>query len=294
MIVKHFEFDTPTRQSPFDNGWKQGWYGYYYLAKCWSEQRNAKFAEEAKSISKAGEMDERQFEIDCFLSVLADINKKHVNMFELGAGWGDWSLALAGVVDFKIVPIIPTSYRCLAVEGEPTHYQWIKEHFARQNINGTAVHGAVSSKNGSCHFILDSAPDSCYGQAMVSSSGLTIKKIAWYLYNYVFRRTAEISTYTIDHLLQAYNFEHVDIINIDVQGAEYEVMLGAAKSIKDDLIDYLIIGTHQRKFNDSLRHLLSPTFDLVVDIYPNSVGKVEGFCPIRCRDGVQLYKRKNL
>ena len=100
--------------------------------------------------------------------------------------------------------------------------------------------------------------------------------------------------YTIDRLIQAYGFEHVDIIDIDVQGAEYKVVLGATESIKNDLIDYFLIGTHYGELNDSLRRLLSPKFDLIIDIYPNSVGIVDGFPPIRCQDGIQLYKRKNM
>lgn len=99
---------------------------------------------------------------------------------------------------------------------------------------------------------------------------------------------------TVDHLIQKYGFDHVDIVNMDVQGAEYKVMLGAAESVKDDLIDYLLIGIHRREFNDALRELLSPKFDLIVDIYRDSVGTVGGFPPIRCHDGIQLYKRKNL
>ncbi len=293
MLVKHFDFDTPQRQPPFNEGWEQAWYGYHRLAKSWSEQRQAKFIERIKSIDKAGELTETQFEIDCFLSVLADIKSKHVNMFELGAGWGEWCLALAGVVDFKIIPIVPISYRCLAVEGEPTHYEWIKEHFEKQNINGIAVHGAVSSRNGSCRFIVGGA-DTCYGQSMISSSNLTFRKIIWYTYNYIFGKTSKISMYSIDHLLQAYAFEHVDIIDVDVQGSEYQVMLGAAKSIRNGLIDYLIIGTHDKRLNDTLRKLLSPRFDLIVDIYPNSIGKIDGFSPIRCQDGIQLYRRKNM
>jgi FkbM family methyltransferase len=249
-------------------------------------------AKRRQTTQAKGEVHERDFEKDCFLSVLADIQREHVNMFELGAGWGEWCLALAGVIDYKIIPIVPVSYRCLAVEGEPTHYRWIKEHFESQNINGIAVHGAVSNKNGTCRFGVH-APDSSYGQA-ISFHKLTVRKTIWDLYNFILRKTIEVPMYTIDHLIQAYVFDHVDIIDMDVQGAEYEVLLGAAESINDDLIDYLLIGTHDRKINVELRRLLSPKFDSIIDIYPKSVGIVDGFAPIRCQDGIQLYKRKNM
>ncbi len=293
MIVRHFDVDTPKTQPPEDEGWEQGWYGYYWMTKCWSQQRRTEFAERTHAIQAKGEVSERQFEQDCFLSVLADIKRKHVNMLELGAGWGDWCLALAGVINYRVVPVTPVSYRCLAVEGEPTHYQWTKEHFEVQNINGTVVHGAVFSRNGRCQFSASPAPDSSYGQA-ITSHKLSVRESVRSFYNFIFKRTIEIPTYTVDYLIQTYGFDHVDIIDMDVQGAEYEVALGAAESIKNDLIDYLSIGTHHRKLNDKLRQLLSPKFDLIVDIYPNSVATVDGFAPIRCQDGIQLYKRKNM
>jgi len=293
MIVRHFDVDTPKTQPPQGEGWELAWHGYYRMVKCWSPQRRMKVAKRGQAAREKCEVYERDFEKDCFLSVLTDIQREHVNMFELGAGWGEWCLALAGVIDYKIIPIVPVSYRCLAVEGEPTHYQWIKEHFESQNINGIAVHGAVSNKNGTCRFSVHAAPDASYGQA-ISFHKLTVRETIWGLYNFILRKTIEVPRYTIDHLIQAYGFDHVDIIDMDVQGAEYEVLLGAAKSMNDDLIDCLLIGTHHRKINVELRRLLSPKFDSIIDIYPKSVGIVDGFAPIRCRDGIQLYKRKNI
>jgi FkbM family methyltransferase len=294
MIVRHFDISTPENQPPQDEGWEQAWYGYYRMTKCWKRLK-IQVEEQVKAVRAKGELDELHFEQDCFLSVLADIKKKHVNMLELGAGWGEWCLALAGTLDYKIIPVIPDSYRCLAVEGDPTHYQWLKEHFERQNINGVIVHGAVSDRNGSCRFGINNAPDACYGQAIVPPHKPGLRGFISGLYNFVSRKkTIEIPTYTVDHLVKTYGFEHVDIIDIDVQGAEYQVLLGAAQSIDNCLIDYLLIGTHSSKLNEELGKLLAPKFDLIIDIFPNSVGTVEGFPPIRCQDGMQLYKRKNI
>ena len=72
------------------------------------------------------------------------------------------------------------------------------------------------------------------------------------------------------------------------------LMDASHESLKNDLIDYLLIKTHHRELNDALRRLLSPKFDLVLDIYPKAVAKLDGFAPVRCHDGVQIYKRKNI
>ena len=248
-------------------------------------------------LGKNGEAGERALEIDCFLSVLADIKRKHINMFELGAGWGEWCLALAGVIDYKLVPITPASYACLAVEGEPTHCQWAREHFEAQNINATVVQGAISDKNGKCWFDISPKPDSWYGQSITFNTKFhrfPILKTLWGLSELVRKRTARIPMYTIDYLMEAYKFDHIDLIDMDVQGAEYKVMLGATESIRNGLIDYLLVGTHSRDLNEALRQLLTPKFDSIIDIYPNSVGVVDGFAPVKCQDGIQLWKRKNM
>lgn len=294
MIIRHFDVKTPETQPPQEEGWEQTWVGYHAMTKCVAQQRRAKFEEQYRATRAAGQMTESEFEQDCLLSVLADIKSKHVNMFELGAGWGRVCLEVAGVIDYGLIPVTPVSYRCLAIEGEPTHYQWAKEHLEIQNINGIVVLGAVSNKNGSCWFNAGPSPDSCYGQAMESLVSKRKIPSIGSLYNIFKKRSRKIPMYTVDYLMQTYDFDHVDFVHIDVQGAEYQVILGAAESINNDLIDYLLIGTHHRELNDALRRLLSPKFDLIIDIYPRSVGKVDGFPPIKFHDGIQIYKRKNI
>lgn len=294
MIIRHFEVKTPQTQPPHDEGWQPTWHGYYEMAKCVSPERRAEWVERDRATRAEGMVTETEFEQDCFLSMLADIKGKQVNMFELGAGWGRMCLALAGVIDHRVIPLTPVSYRCLAVEGEPTHYQWLKEHFVTQKLSGITVYGAVSGKSGTCHFATGQEPDSQYGQTMTPVfNRYRIPSIGGLLY-ILTKKTAKVPVYTIDQLIKAYAFNHVDIVDMDVQGAEYEVALGAAESIKNDLIDYWLIGTHDRKLNDALRDLLSPKFDLIVDIYPRSVGKVNGFAPIKVEDGIQLYRRKDM
>ncbi len=295
MIIKYFDINVPKINITKKDEWEQHWGGYQVMTKCISQQKRTRDAEKDRATRAEGKITEVDFKRDIFLSVLADIKKKQVNLFELGAGWGRICLELAGVIDYKVIPIIPVSYHCLAIEGEPTHYQWIEEHFKTQNINGIPVFGAVSDKSGTCRFSVSPDPETYYGQD-INFPISTRRKIPSirYLFDLITNRNIKIPMYTVDQLIKKYEFDHVDIIHMDVQGAEYKVMLGAAESIKNDLIDYLFICTHYRKLNDALRQLLSPKFDLILDIYPNSVATVEGFPPAKCHDGCQIYKRKNI
>jgi len=107
MKIKHFDIQTPKSSPRWGNDWLQMWHGNHRLAKCWDD--------------KLTNTSERDFEIDCFLSILAEIKKDSVRMFELGAGYGEWCLALDGVLKHKLIQTQIKSYRCLAIEAEPTH-----------------------------------------------------------------------------------------------------------------------------------------------------------------------------
>ena len=292
MIIRHFDIGTPEVVVRKKDGWEQLPLGYYRMSKCIAADRRFSDEELYSSIRAAGNMPAGNFQQDCLLSILADIKKDEVNFFELGAGWGRICLNIAGAIDFNVIDCIPKRYHCLAVEAEPIHYEWLKEHFEAQNINGTAVCGAVSNKNGTCRFESYSRPDYQYGQAMAplrSRRGIpsiqNIRKI-------ITGKTVKVPMYTLDHLVQEYGFDHVDIVQMDVQGAEYDVIQGAANAIKDDMIDYFLINIHHNDFSHMLTARLSDKYNLIIDLKRESLGSVDGFPPIHCHDGIQLYKRK--
>lgn len=292
MNIRHFDIKTPKVKAPGEDGWEQLPLGYYWMTKCMAADRRLRDDELYSKIRAAGNMRAGNFQQDCLLSILADIKRDEVNIFELGAGWGRICLNIAGAIDFKVTQCTPKTYHCLAVEAEPIHYEWLKEHFEAQNINGTAVFGTVSNKNGSSHFDASSRPDYQYGQAMspfMSRIGIpsiqNLRKI-------ITGKTVKVPTYTLDRLVQEYGFNHVDIVQMDVQGAEYDVIKGAANSIKECMIDYFLINIHLEKYSNMLPVLLSDKYNLIIDLKRASLGIVEGFPPIHCNDGIQLYKRK--
>ncbi len=294
MIIQHFDVNTPKVKAPRENDWEQLWSGYYWMTKCISQQKRTEWAERDNVTRLSGKMTEPDFQRDCLLSVLADIKREHVNICELGAGWGRISLGLAGVIDYKVLPITPTSYRFLAVEAEPTHFKWVKEHFEAQNINAEVIFGAVSNKNGFSHFRIHPEPDSQYGQELNPVVGRQKIPSIGYIRNILSGKTVKVPTFTVDRLTTILGFDHIDLLQMDVQGAEYKVIQGSSESIKKDMIDYILISVHVREYNEKIKTLLTPKFDLIIDIARNSVGNVDGFPPIQFGDGMQLYKRKNL
>lgn len=277
MQLQTFSIQTPETEAPESQGWIRYWHGYHQMRKVKSDDKRLLDRQEDQEAVAHGALTERDVEIQVFCNALSMIDSPVINMFELGAGRGDWCLALAGVVDHKIVPLAASGYRCLALEGEPSHFQWTREHFEKQGINGVAVHGAVSSYDGTCRFRAQKAPEESYGQGIDDAKG-----------------NIEVSCFRIDSLMEKYGFDHLHLIHMDVQGVEYEALQGAKKALEAGRIDILHIGTHGGdELDEKIIELVGPAYEVLFRV-PASAGVVDT-CFGRAhfpKDGILLLKKK--
>ncbi len=277
MQLKTFTVETPKTLPPEREGWIRYWHGYHQMRKVKTEDKRQHDMEDDIVARERGCLSEREVEIQIFLNMLHDMEDDTVQMFELGAGRGDWCLALAGVVDHQIIPLIPKSYRCLALEGEPYHYAWTRQHFEAQKINGVAVHGAISDKNGSIRFRASKAPDESYGQGIDLEKG-----------------NIEVPAYTIDTLMEQHGFDHLTCIHMDVQGAELDALKGGEKALREGRIDYLQIGTHGGDpLDEEMIKFLGPDYEVLFRV-PAAVGQVDTFFGPAWfpKDGIMLVRRR--
>lgn len=236
--MKEIEIRLVDRTPP--PGWKKMWYGYFQMEKVISQEKKDRDLKAHKTPEtdldlKGESYIERQF----FLNIIKSL-KGHVNLFELGAGRGDWCLALASIVDFNHIDTEITSYKSLAVEAEPTHYEWTKTHFEEQKINAIPVYGAITSKVGECKFYSEVDPASNYGQSISDDGNLTIP------------------CFTVDYLMDEYQFATIDIMHVDIQGAEYDMLLGATRALEKKAIKYMMIGTHRPDLNKRIIEYIKP------------------------------------
>lgn len=287
MQIKHRDIITP-KVTPPGKDWKQCWYGLYRLKDCYSVEAWGDFKDSEEEAHESGYLGERELEVDIFLSILEEIQKEYVTFIELGAGYADWCLALNGVIRNKLTKTNIKETTCYAVEAEPTHIDWCIKHFKQWKIKGEVIPCIISDKNGRNKFAIDKDPASNYGQSIFKTDS-TLSTIG----NILRRKTITIYSLKLDSLLKLQDIDTVDIIDMDVQGNEVRVVKGAMQAIQEGRIDYWKIGTHGAKYNRQLNKLLNPYYDLVVDVYPNSVGGVNGL-KAKVQDGIQVYKRKGL
>lgn len=74
----------------------------------------------------------------------------------------------------------------------------------------------------------------------------------------------EVDTMTIDELIKKEKLTKVNLIQMDIQGAEYETILGSSNSIKNRIIEKFVIETHGRKNFELIPPLLQSYYDIEI------------------------------
>lgn len=268
-------FETPNVAPPDDGReWVQLSTGYYTLLETispeWREQAIKAYDRLAKEYGPEL-ISLTSFDEQLVLNLLSTVQDDTVNFVELGAGRGNMCLTVAGAVDFQLLPMQVKHYRCLTIEIDRMHHAWTAEHFKSQGINAEVVRGAVWDHDGCVKYTPTTNPAKHYGQrpsAMPEYRGSPDIE------------AGILPAYTIDTFLRDHGFEHVHIMHLDIQGDEGRVLGTAHCIVEDPTVDYLIVGTHHKAMNRSIRERLAKQYRVLLDIplsaglAPTSVGKV--------------------
>jgi FkbM family methyltransferase len=179
------------------------------------------------------------FEWMALLDSIAEARGR-LTMLELGAGFGRWTVrAVAAMRMYR--PDL--TYHVVAVEAEPTHFEWLKLHMddnevATASSNGRCklVNSAVGASDGRSDFYVGN-PAGWYGQALVrpenAGAAAPVQRV----------RTIMLSD-LIDPL------ERVDLIDVDIQGAELDVLREAAPLL--NRVRRVYVETHSEAIDKGL------------------------------------------
>lgn len=173
---------------------------------------------------------------------------------ELGAGYGRWSVRAAQAIR----RLNPLPFKIIAVEGEPTHYEFLKRNFHDNGINPSdcsLMKVAVWNKKGTVKFHTGN-PTGWYGQCIMKQPLFsTIKSTLLYLlgaYNPNDKSGITVPTITLDEILSL--LHHVDLIDIDIQGTELDVISHSIEIINEKVMR-IHIGTHSSEIEERLRDI---------------------------------------
>jgi FkbM family methyltransferase len=193
-------------------------------------------------------------------------------MMELGAGFGRWSVRAALAARYRgLAPI-----RVIAVEAEPTHFEWLHLHLSDNGFAGLSyelIQAAVSDSAGRVGF-LTGRPAEWYGQCIApEGQGVEVRKLS------------------LRGLLEP--LSRVDLIDLDVQGEELRCIASAIEQV-DAKVKRLQIGTHSAEIEAGLRSLLTEHgWKCQVDFGLLQVNETP-YGPMQFTDGVQSWVNPRL
>jgi FkbM family methyltransferase len=139
--------------------------------------------------------------------------QKDMVVFDVGANCGDMTVLFSNLVG--------KGGKVHAFEPSETTYQKLLKVIHAMNKDNVILNNlAVTDHKGSALFYMYDEKYSTWNtlaQRPLESYGIDIHP----------RETREVKTTTIDDYCSENNISHIDLLKIDVEGAEYQVMLGA-------------------------------------------------------------------
>lgn len=188
-----------------------------------------------------------------------DAAKERYVIAELGAGYGRWAVRAAKACEQRQVP-----YHLICVEAEPQHYAWLNEHLLDNNImpkKHTLIQRAVTDATGNVvQFYVQFkgfTPDEWYGQSVNTDRatgddggyycGLPVRKHL--------EGKGSIMVRTISIADAIAGVDHVDLIDCDIQGLEFDAIRDSIAAINSK-VRRMHIATHSVEIEAALRGLL--------------------------------------
>jgi FkbM family methyltransferase len=203
-------------------------------------------------------------------------------MVELGAGWGRW--IVNGIAALRALRPLP--YHVVGVEAEPTHFMWMRQHLADNDIdprNATLIEAAVAKTDGGVLFHVGEAAD-WYGQAIVrADEAITAGALASRTGGRAVQPVRAVSVRTV---LQ--ELEHVDLLDVDIQGAEADV-LEPAGDVLGERVKRAYVATHDRASEERLRALFLELGWTCAYDFPGAGPAETPWGRIMFEDGAQLW-----
>ena len=222
--------------------------------------------------------------IDVLEAVLAA--KGSFTMMELGAGYGKWLVNSAAAVS-QVNPDMPM--QLIGVEAEPQHFAWIAEHMQTNGLDPSDHHlvaAAVSDDDAEGLFRMGK-PDDCYAQYLVKTHpDRGFRRLLRWLYVRFVHDHATVATVSLKALLR--DLECVDLVDMDIQGAEYAAVVPAMEELKEK-VKRVHIGIHGAEIQKKLRSLFRKYgWDNLFDYAPVSPFATP-WGDVRFMDGVQTW-----
>lgn len=218
---------------------------------------------------------------------------------ELGAGWGRWLVNAAAAVR-RYDP--QRRFLLVGVEGEPTHFEWLRRHLADNGIDPgehVLVRAAVAARDGRVRFEQGDAA-AWYGQAIppddpqAKLAGPVSRLLRWgrntaanrAVRGPAARKVRRVRAVSLATVLRT--LDRVDLMDVDIQGAEAAVFATAAEELTAK-VARVHVGTHGAENEARVRSLFGALgWECRFD-YPGGREVETPWGPVTFEDGAQSW-----
>lgn len=175
----------------------------------------------------------------------------HAVILDVGANIGAFTLYAASLFpDAKI----------FSFEPELNNFETLKKNVALNNLRTvTALNEAVSSCDGSATLTFDRQDNASHS---LEASSRDVG-------------TQEIKTVTLQTIMERYGLRKIDLLKLDIEGTEYEVLMGDRSAL--ERIDRIFLEVHEHpkyKSTQILEFLSDKGFEVVVSPARSNVFRV--------------------
>lgn len=160
-------------------------------------------------------------------------------VLDLGAHIGRYSV-VAG-------KLVGNSGKVIAIEADPYNFEILQ-----LNIRANELQNVVSAINAA---------------AWKEAATLTLFRNTFSGRHSVCNTTdshSKINTITVDELVLQYNLPKIDWMKVDIEGAEYPMLLGAKDAINSKKIKFMVLEAHTYEILHVITQLLSPLYDISI------------------------------
>ena len=246
------------------------------------EEQRARYARERREVFSDPTPGDNV--IDCLVMLEALVEARgEFTMMALGAGWGRW--LVAGACAARQIEHLRV--RLIGVDAEPTHFQFMLQHFRDNQIDPAdhdLVEAAIATTRGETWFYVGKA-DTWYGQSMIQDAALAPDPGSLEI-DYNSERARRVKTIELHELTARHR--RIDYMQLDVQGVELDV-LSSTPGILAEKVKRINIGTHSHAIEQGLRELFSGLgWHCQYDIPLNGCARVNGV-DVALGDGVQVW-----
>lgn len=175
-------------------------------------------------------------------------SRETYSKFVMKPGWNIVDAgANIGAFSIWIDSILGNECKIIAVEPEPINFNILRSNIINNNMKNILLINSALGKSTGYGIVTDEKD---------ASGHKKVKPLEWNQLNNSEKVVQKIQIVTLDDLVYAQRYEHIDLLKADIEGAEWEMLLGSNKLITAHKIKRVVMETHSENLHNMCKNYL--------------------------------------